>query len=68
LENKAINEHKENLKSKKEDNNKKKNNKRNRTDLIFFAIIAGLGFSVIENLFYLIVHYFKGDGALALSV
>lgn len=28
-------------------------------DLIFFAIIAWLGFSVIENIFYLVVSYFS---------
>ena len=35
----------------------KKNNLK-KSDLIFFAIIAWLGFSVIENIFYLVVLYF----------
>jgi RsiW-degrading membrane proteinase PrsW (M82 family) len=40
---------------------KKINKKIQTSDLIFFAIIAWLGFSVIENVFYLVVLYFS-DG------
>jgi hypothetical protein len=38
------------------------------TDLIFFAIVAWLWFSVIENLFYLIATYLWDDGTIMLSV
>ena len=41
---------------------------RQYTDLIFFAIIAGLWFSVIENIFYLVVNYINHDGGTMLSV
>lgn len=34
-------------------------NKRQVADLVFFAIVAWLGFSVIENVFYLVVNYFS---------
>lgn len=47
---------------------KMNNNKIEKWDLIFFAIIAGLWFSVIENLFYLIVHYFGAGDVLMQSV
>lgn len=42
--------------------------KRQHTDLIFFAIVAWLWFSVIENIFYLIVRYMWGGGTMMLSV
>ncbi len=42
--------------------------KRQHTDLIFFAIVAWLWFSVIENIFYLIVTYIWDGGTIILSV
>ncbi len=43
-------------------------NKVKTQDLIFFAIIAWLGFSVIENIFYLVVIYFSDWKGLLMSV
>ena len=42
--------------------------KRQIADLIFFAIVAGLGFSVIENIFYLVVNYFSDSGGVIMTV
>lgn len=42
--------------------------KRQWVDLIFFAIVAWLWFSVIENLFYLVVTYFNDGGGIAMSI
>ncbi|MCK9466751.1 MAG: PrsW family intramembrane metalloprotease [Candidatus Absconditabacterales bacterium] len=39
-----------------------------KIDLIFFAIVAGLGFSVIENVFYLVVSYFSKGGNVLMNV
>ncbi|HRX63662.1 MAG TPA: PrsW family glutamic-type intramembrane protease [Candidatus Absconditabacterales bacterium] len=48
---------------------KKNNNvKIKNTDLIFFAIIAGLGFSVIENIFYLVVSYIGENTGLVMTI
>ncbi len=43
-------------------------NKRQTADLIFFAIIAWLWFSVVENIFYLIVNYFSEWKVLLMTV
>jgi len=39
-----------------------------KIDLIFFAIVAWLGFSVIENVFYLVVSYFSKWGNVLMNV
>ncbi|HOG15146.1 MAG TPA: PrsW family glutamic-type intramembrane protease [Candidatus Absconditabacterales bacterium] len=39
-----------------------------KTDLMFFAIMAGLGFSVIENMFYLIMSYFSGGRSILMGM
>ncbi len=50
------------------DKSRQINNKAQYTDLIFFAIVAWLWFSVIENIFYLIVTYISDGGGIMLSV
>lgn len=49
-------------------NKSDKPNTYNQTDLILFAIIAALGFSVIENIFYLIVLNIKWEWSIFTSV
>lgn len=48
--------------------NTNSNNLLSKADLIFFAIIAWLGFSVIENIFYLVVLYFSDWKGILMSV
>lgn len=45
-----------------------KNPNLNLRDLIFFAVLAGLWFSVVENIFYLVVNYITENKWVLLSI
>ncbi len=51
--------HIENIPKNTQSKNKDKNKNLKIADLVFFAIVAWLWFSVIENIFYLVVNYFS---------